>query len=70
MITAVDTYVLLDMPGVRHGEESERALAVAVGARALLISEPVYAELASTSRRDGLRPLPHRHQHQAGTVGR
>ncbi len=48
MITAVDTNVLLDVliPGAPHGEESERALAEAVGAGALLISEPVYAELA------------------------
>jgi hypothetical protein len=48
MITAVDTNVLLDVliPDAPHGEESERALAEAVGAGALLISEPVYAELA------------------------
>ena len=48
MITAVDTNVLLDVliAGAPHGEESERALAQAVGAGALVISEPVYAELA------------------------
>jgi predicted nucleic acid-binding protein len=48
MITAVDTNPLLDVliPNAPHGEESERALAEAVGAGALLISEPVYAELA------------------------
>ena len=49
MITAVDTNVLLDVliAGAPHGEESERALAEAVGAGALLISEPAYAELAA-----------------------
>jgi hypothetical protein len=48
MITAVDTNVLLDVliPGAPHSDESERALGEAVGAGALLISEPVYAELA------------------------
>ena len=48
MITAVDTNVLLDVliPGAPHGEDSERALAEAVEAGALVISEPVYAELA------------------------
>ena len=48
MITAVDTNVLLDVliPAAPHSEESERALGEAVGAGALLISEPVYAELA------------------------
>jgi predicted nucleic acid-binding protein len=48
MITAVDTNVLLDVliPDAPRGEESERALADAVGAGALVISEPVYAELA------------------------
>lgn len=48
MITAVDTNVLLDVliPGAPHGDQSERALAEAVRAGALLISEPVYAELA------------------------
>jgi predicted nucleic acid-binding protein len=49
MITGVDTNVLLDVliPGAPHGDESERALAQAVRAGALLISEPVYAELAA-----------------------
>ncbi len=49
MITAVDTNVLLDVliPGAPHGDESDRALAEAVRAGALLISEPVYAELAA-----------------------
>ncbi|HXF50608.1 MAG TPA: PIN domain-containing protein [Dehalococcoidia bacterium] len=48
MITAVDTNVLLDVliPDAPHGDESERALAEAVRAGALVISEPVYAELA------------------------
>jgi len=49
MITAVDTNVLLDVliPDAPHGDESERALAEAVQAGAVLISEPVYAELAA-----------------------
>jgi predicted nucleic acid-binding protein len=49
MITAVDTNILLDVliPDAPHSEESERALAEAAGAGALLISEPVYAELAA-----------------------
>ena len=48
MITAVDTNVLLDLliPGAPHGDESEQALAEALGAGALVVSEPVYAELA------------------------
>lgn len=48
MITAVDTNVVLDVliPGAPHGDESERALAEAVRAGAVVISEPVYAELA------------------------
>ncbi|MGH3808749.1 MAG: type II toxin-antitoxin system VapC family toxin [Pseudonocardiaceae bacterium] len=48
MTTAVDTNILLDVliPEAPHGEASERALAEAAGAGALLISEPVYAELA------------------------
>ncbi|HWO93547.1 MAG TPA: type II toxin-antitoxin system VapC family toxin [Dehalococcoidia bacterium] len=48
MITAVDTNVLLDVliPGAPHGEDSERVLGEAVRAGALVISEPVYAELA------------------------
>ena len=49
MITAVDTNVLLDVliPDAPHGDESERALAEAVRAGAVVISELVYAELAA-----------------------
>ena len=49
MITAVDTNVLLDVliPGAPHGDESERALAEALRAGAIIVSEPVYAELAA-----------------------
>lgn len=49
MISAVDTNVLLDVliPASRHGNESERRLADALQAGALVISEPVYAELAA-----------------------
>ena len=49
MITAVDTNVLLDIliPGAPHGDESERALAEALRAGAVVISDPVYAELAA-----------------------
>jgi hypothetical protein len=49
MITAIDTNVLLDVliPGAPHGDESERALAEAVRAGAIVISEPAYAELAA-----------------------
>lgn len=49
MITAVDTNILLDVliPDAAHGEESERALGEAAQTGALLISEPVYAELAA-----------------------
>ncbi len=48
MITAVDTNILLDVliPDAPHGDESERALAEAVRAGAIVISDPVYAELA------------------------
>ena len=48
MITAVDTNVLLDVliPDAPHGDESERALAEALRAGAVVISDPVYAELA------------------------
>jgi predicted nucleic acid-binding protein len=48
MITAVDTNILLDVliPDARHGDESERALAEALRWGAVLISDPVYAELA------------------------
>ena len=49
MITAVDTNVLLDVliPDAPNGDESERALAEAVRAGAVVISELVYAELAA-----------------------
>ena len=49
MTTAVDTNLLLDVliPGAPHGDESERALAEAVRAGAIVISEPAYAELAA-----------------------
>lgn len=49
MITAIDTNVLLDLliPGAPHGDESERTLAEAVRAGALVIGELVYAELAA-----------------------
>lgn len=48
MITAVDTNILLDVliPDAPHGDESESALAEAVRAGAVVISDPVYAELA------------------------
>jgi hypothetical protein len=48
MITAVDTNILLDIliPGAPHGDESELALAEALRAGAVVISDPVYAELA------------------------
>lgn len=49
MITAVDTNVLLDVliPDAPHGDESERTLAAAARSGAMIISEPVYAELAA-----------------------
>lgn len=49
MITAVDTNILLDVliPDASHGDASERALAEAVRAGAVIVSEPVYAELAA-----------------------
>ncbi len=48
MITAVDTNILLDVliPDAPHGDESESALAEALRAGAVVISDPVYAELA------------------------
>jgi len=56
VITAVDTNVLLDVliPGAPHGDESERALTEALRAGAIIVSEPVYAELAAhfSSSRD------------------
>jgi predicted nucleic acid-binding protein len=55
MITAVDTNILLDVliSDERHQEASERALVVAAGRGALVISEAVYAELGA---RFGERP--------------
>jgi hypothetical protein len=49
LITAVDTNVLLDLlvPGARHGDQSERNLSRALRAGALIIAEPVYAELSA-----------------------
>ena len=49
MITAVDTNILLDVliPAAPHGHTSERALTEAVRLGAVVISEPVYAELAA-----------------------
>lgn len=49
MITAVDTNVLLDIlvPNAPRGRESERTLAEALRAGAVVISEAVYTELAS-----------------------
>ena len=48
MITAVDTNILLDVliPDAPHGDESEGTLAEALRAGAVVISDPVYAELA------------------------
>jgi len=48
VITAVDTNILLDVlvPGESHAESSEQALAESLRAGHLVISEPVYAELA------------------------
>lgn len=48
MITAVDTNILLDLliPDAPHGDISARSLADALRAGALVVSEPVYAELA------------------------
>ena len=49
MITAVDTNILLDLlvPDAPHGDESEQALAEAARNGAIVICEPVYAELAA-----------------------
>ena len=49
MISAVDTNVLLDFltPRAVHGPESEDALSRALDKGALVISEPVYVELAA-----------------------
>jgi len=48
MITAVDTNILFDVliPDAPHGDQSERGLAEALRAGAVVISDPVYAELA------------------------
>ncbi|MBI4282038.1 MAG: type II toxin-antitoxin system VapC family toxin [Chloroflexi bacterium] len=48
MITAVDTNILLDVlvPDESHAESSELALAESLRAGPIVISEPVYAELA------------------------
>ena len=48
MITAVDTNILLDVlvPGEPDAEFSEQALAESLRAGPIVISEPVYAELA------------------------
>jgi hypothetical protein len=48
MITAVDTNILLDVfvPGEPHAESSEQALAESLRAGPIVVSEPVYAELA------------------------
>jgi predicted nucleic acid-binding protein len=49
MITAVDTNILLDVliPAAPHADTSERALAEGLRAGAVVISEPVYSELAA-----------------------
>jgi predicted nucleic acid-binding protein len=49
MITAVDTNILLDIliPNARYAAASQRALEEALAEGALVISEVVYAELAS-----------------------
>jgi hypothetical protein len=48
MITAVDTNILLDVPipDASHAATSQRALAEGLRAGVVVISEPVYAELA------------------------
>lgn len=60
MITAVDTNVLLDIlvPNAPHREESERTLAEALRAGAVIISEAVYAELAAHFRDQADLPKP------------
>ena len=49
MITALDTNIQLDVlvPGAPHGSACERSMDDAVRAGAVVISEPVYAELAA-----------------------
>lgn len=48
MITAVDTNILLDLliPGAPEGDRSERALGEAAASGAVIVSEPVSAEIA------------------------
>jgi predicted nucleic acid-binding protein len=48
-MTAIDTNILLDLliPGAPHARESEAALTDVLGRGALIVSEPVYAELAA-----------------------
>ena len=84
MITAVDTNVLLDLllPDEPRGQEAERALANALLVGALIVSEPVYAELAVsfTGQPDldgflaatGIRVEPSRREslHRAGVAWR
>jgi hypothetical protein len=60
VITAVDSNILFDiiLPGEPHGDASEVALADALNAGALVISDPVYAEVSSRFRdRMGLNRL-------------
>lgn len=49
MITAVDTNILFDiiLPDEPHGDASEVSLANALSAGAVVISDPVYAEVSS-----------------------
>ena len=55
MITAVDTNILLDLllPDEPHGEAAEGSLAQAVREGAVVICEPVYAELAHSFPNQG-----------------
>ena len=55
MITAVDTNILLDLllPDEPHGEAAEGSLAQAVRGGAVVICEPVYAELAHSFPNQG-----------------
>lgn len=80
MMTAVDTNILLDVlvPNAPHGDASEQALIEAARAGAVIVSEPVYAELAAyfSARLEldgfltatGLRLVPASHEalYQAG----
>lgn len=49
MISAVDINILLDVliPGAPHAARSEQVLMESSAAGAIIISEPVYAELAA-----------------------